>query len=135
MNGDFGPLYTGCLIKKGCQKWMILQVLEQFFAAVQMKIISEISDIILGPYMAHFTSKIYILAFRAKTWIGPYFRQMANIQSTLLIFIFTNEGTFFFWELVQKGGGSSEIKKVPSSSRYLRLKNNDSFSSYEDQKT
>ena len=33
------------------------------------------------------------------------------------------------------GGGSSEIKKVPSSIGYQRLKNNDSFSSYEDPKT
>ena len=33
------------------------------------------------------------------------------------------------------GGGSSEIKKVPSSRGYQRLKNNDSFSSYEDPKT
>ena len=33
------------------------------------------------------------------------------------------------------GGGSSEIKKVPSSREYQRLKNNDSFSSYEDPKT
>ena len=39
-----------------------------------------------------------------------------------------------------KGGwgwvwASSEIKKVPSSRGYQRLKNNDSFSSYEDPKT
>ena len=33
------------------------------------------------------------------------------------------------------GGGSSEIKKVPSSREYQRLKNNDSISSYEDPKT
>ena len=32
-------------------------------------------------------------------------------------------------------GWSSEIKKVPSSREYQRLKNNDSFSSYEDPKT
>ena len=33
------------------------------------------------------------------------------------------------------GGGPSEIKKVPSSRGYQRLKNNDSFSSYEEPKT
>ena len=33
------------------------------------------------------------------------------------------------------GGGSSEIKKVPSSRGYQRLKKNDSFPSYEDPKT
>ena len=32
------------------------------------------------------------------------------------------------------GGGSSEIKKVPSSRGYQGLQNYDSFSSYEDQK-
>ena len=34
-----------------------------------------------------------------------------------------------------KLGGSSEIKKVPSSGGYQRLNNNDSFSSYEEPKT
>ena len=33
------------------------------------------------------------------------------------------------------GGGSSEIKKVPSSRGYQRLKNTHSFSSYGDPKT
>ena len=66
---------------------MILQVLTQFFVAVQMKIIVGISDFILGSKVAHIRSKMVIFTVRVKnqnraiSWPVPAVEWVENIQN------------------------------------------------------